>query len=219
MSQLLHNLLHVDRTLESLLKQYEQWVYLILFLVVFAETGLVVTPFLPGDSLLFAAGALAGTGKLSYPLLVILFAAAAFLGDNTNYFAGKLLGPKLLRGEQSRFLNRKHLDRTHAFFEKYGGKTIIMARFVPIVRTFTPFVAGVGAMTYPTFLIYSISATIMWVGLCVTAGYFFGSVPVVKNNFSLVVIGIVLVSLLPAVVEYLRHRKARQPAELETPST
>ena len=206
MSQLLHNLLHVDRTLESLLKQYEQWVYLILFLVVFAETGLVVTPFLPGDSLLFAAGALAGTGKLSYPLLVILFAAAAFLGDNTNYFAGKLLGPRLLRGEQSRFLNRKHLDRTHAFFEKYGGKTIIMARFVPIVRTFTPFVAGVGAMTYPTFLVYSISATIMWVGLCVTAGYFFGSVPVVKNNFSLVVIGIVLVSLLPAVVEYLLHR-------------
>src|SRR5436305_2070660 len=138
---MLHNLLHIDRTLESLLKQYEQWVYLILFLVVFAETGLVVTPILPGDSLLFAAGALAGTGKLNYGLLLLIFAVAAFAGDNTNYFAGKLLGPRILRGESSRFLNRNHLDRTHAFFEKYGVKTIIMARFVPIVRTFTPFVA------------------------------------------------------------------------------
>ncbi len=211
MSNILHNLLHVDRALESLLKQYEHWVYLILFLIVFAETGLVVTPFFPGDSLLFAAGALAGSDKLNFGLLLVIFFTAALAGDNTNYFIGKLLGPRILKRENSRWFSRKHLERTHEFFEKYGGKTIIMARFVPFVRTFTPFVAGVGAMTYVRFIAYSIAGAILWVGICVTAGYFFGSREVVRNNFTLVVLGIVFVSLLPAVFEYLIHRAKRRP--------
>src|SRR5215813_2890246 len=159
--------LHLDRHLVEMLARYDLWIYPILFAIVFAETGLVVTPFLPGDSLLFAAGTLAGSGKLNGPALALIFFSAALIGDNVNYFVGKFLGPRILRSEKSRFLNRKHLDRTHAFFEKYGGKTIIIARFVPIVRTFTPFVAGIGAMTYARFLVYSIAAGLLWVNLCV----------------------------------------------------
>jgi membrane-associated protein len=201
-------ILHLDQHLANLVEQYNTGIYLILFAIVFCETGLVVTPFLPGDSLLFAAGALAGSGRLELALVYLVFSTAALLGDNTNYFIGRYLGPRILRNENSRFLNRRHLDKTHAFFEKYGGKTIIIARFVPIVRTFTPFVAGVGAMTYLRFLLFSIAGAGLWVGGCVTLGYLFGGLAVVKKNFSLVVLAIVFISLLPAFIEYLRHRKA-----------
>jgi membrane-associated protein len=201
--------LHLDRHLGEVLQTYGTWTYLILFVIVFCETGLVVTPFLPGDSLLFAAGALAGTGALDVRLVAMTLGLAAFGGDNANYWIGRILGPRILRSERSRILNRKHLDRTHAFFERYGGKTIIMARFVPIVRTFTPFVAGIGAMTYPRFIAYSIVATVLWVGVCVGTGYFFGGLPFVRRHFSLVVLAIIFISVAPAIVEMLRSRRAR----------
>jgi len=211
--------LHLDRHLTTITAEYGTWTYLILFLIVFAETGLVVTPFLPGDSLLFAAGTLAGLGKLNVAWVAAIFACAALTGDNVNYFVGKFLGPRLLRSERSRLLNRSHLARTHAFFERHGGKTIILARFVPIVRTFTPFVAGIGAMTYPQFLAYSVVGAQLWVGVCVFAGYFFGALPIVKQNFSLVVLAIVAVSVLPAAVEVLRHRRRQAaPVPAESPS-
>jgi membrane-associated protein len=167
----------------------------------------VVTPFLPGDSLLFAAGSFAALGALDVRLLFLLLWAAAVLGDNVNYAVGRYLGPKVFHYERSRFFNPEHLRRTHGFYEKYGVKTIIIARFVPIVRTFSPFVAGVGAMRYPRFLSYDVVGGLLWVGICVFSGYFFGNLPFVKRNFSLVIVAIVLVSVLPAVVEYLRHRR------------
>lgn len=213
---LLDLFLHLDRHLGEVFQTYGTWTYAILFVIVFCETGLVVTPFLPGDSLLFAAGALAGTGALDVRLVAITLGAAAFGGDNTNYWIGRLLGTRILKSERSRILNRKHLDRTHAFFERYGGKTIIIARFVPIVRTFTPFVAGLGAMTYPRFLLYSIAATCIWMSACVGGGYFFGGLPFVQRHFSFVVLGIIFISILPALVEVIRHRlqrSARQPDE------
>lgn len=200
-------ILHLDKHLREIFENYGSLTYLFLFLIVFCETGLVVTPFLPGDSLLFAAGALAGTGALSVSVIVPLLMCAALLGDNVNYAVGKFLGPRLLRGDSSRLLNRKHLERTHAFFERHGGKTIIMARFVPIVRTFAPFVAGVGAMTYPRFLAYSVGAAALWVGVCVYAGYFFGGLPVVKSNFALAIIAVIALSVLPAFIEIVRHRR------------
>lgn len=203
--------LHLDRHLDEVFRTYGTWTYAILFLIVFCETGLVVTPFLPGDSLLFAAGALAGRGSLELQWVLLSLGTAAFFGDNTNYWIGRTLGPRLLKSENSRILNRRHLDRTHAFFERYGGKTIIIARFVPIVRTFTPFVAGVGAMTYPRFLAFSIAATLLWMLICVMGGFFFGGLPIVKKNFSLVIIAIIFISLLPAIVEYVKHRRTVQP--------
>ena len=199
-------ILHLDRHLASLIESYGLWTYLILFLIVFAETGLVVTPILPGDSLLFAAGTFAGRGSLNPLLLFAILSAAAILGDTVNYWVGKYFGEHFVRGRSRRWIKQKHLDRTHAFFEKYGGKTIILARFVPIVRTFAPFVAGIGTMTYGKFLAYNVIGGLLWVGLFVAAGYFFGSRPFVQNNFSLVVLAIVIVSLIPAVVEYLRAR-------------
>lgn len=196
------------------IQQYGTHLYIILFCIVFVETGLVVMPFLPGDSLLFAAGAFAARGVMDVKVLALLLIVAALAGDNTNYAIGRFLGPRILRNEKSRFLNRKHLDRTHAFFEKYGGKTIILARFVPIVRTFTPFVAGIGAMTYPRFLAYSIGAATLWVGLCVTLGYFFGGLAIVKKHIELVLIAIVLLSVLPMAVEFIKHRRqSAEPAE------
>lgn len=207
MTSLFDLLLHLDRHLGNLVDERRNWIYLILFAIVFAETGLVVTPFLPGDSLLFAAGTLAGGGRLSAPLLAIIFCSAALIGDNVNYFVGKFLGPRILKREDSRLLSRKQLDRTHAFFERYGGKTIIIARFVPIVRTFTPFVAGIGAMTYPRFLLFSVIAGLLWVNICVFAGYFFGGLPVIKDHFSLAVLAVVFISLIPAMVEIIRHRR------------
>ena len=198
--------LHIDQHLAEVIQRYGTSTYALLFLIVFLETGLVVTPLLPGDSLLFAAGSFAGIGALSvWPLFAIL-CVAAILGDTVNYAIGAYLGPKVFHYPKSRFFNPEHLKKTHAFYEKYGGKTIIIARFVPIVRTFAPFVAGVGQMSYRQFIGYNVVGGILWVTICVFAGYFFGNLPFVKKNFSVVVIVIVLISLLPAVIEYLKHR-------------
>jgi membrane-associated protein len=203
--------LHFDKHLIEFVSTYGVWVYGILFAIVFAETGLVVTPFLPGDSLLFAAGALAATagGGLNAWALFALLTVAAFTGNAVNYSIGRQIGPRVFTatGTNSRLLNRQYLDRAHAFFEKYGGKAIILGRFVPIVRTFVPFVAGAAQMTPGSFVFYNAVGAVAWVGLCVLAGVLFGNVPVVKNNFSLVTIGIVFVSVLPVAVEFIRHRK------------
>ena len=198
--------LHLDQHLAEVIQRYGTSTYALLFLIVFLETGLVVTPLLPGDSLLFAAGSFAGLGILRFWPLFFLLCAAAILGDTINYAIGARLGPRVFHYPKSRFFNPEHLKKTHAFYEKYGGKTIIIARFVPIVRTFAPFVAGIGAMSYARFLGYNVIGGVLWVSVCLFSGYFFGNLPVVKQNFSLVVIAIVFISLLPAVIEYLRHR-------------
>jgi len=198
--------MHLDRHLDEVFRNYGTWTYLILFVIVFCETGLVVTPFLPGDSLLFAAGALAGRGALQLQWVLLSLGLATLAGDNMNYWIGRILGPRILRSERSRLLNRRHLDRTHAFFERYGGKTIILARFVPIVRTFTPFVAGIGSMSYPRFLSYSVAAAGLWLSVCALGGYFFGGLPFVRKHFSVVVLAIILISVLPALVEIVKHR-------------
>jgi len=198
--------LHLDQHLAEVIQRYGTSTYALLFLIVFLETGLVVTPLLPGDSLLFAAGSFAGLGILRFWPLFFLLCAAAILGDTINYAIGARLGPRVFHYPKSRFFNPEHLKKTHAFYEKYGGKTIIIARFVPIVRTFAPFVAGIGAMSYARFLGYNVIGGVLWVSVCLFAGYFFGNLPLVKQNFSLVVIAIVFISLLPAVIEYLRHR-------------
>ncbi|HEY8148865.1 MAG TPA: DedA family protein [Vicinamibacteria bacterium] len=198
--------LHLDQHLAEVIQRYGTSTYALLFLIVFLETGLVVTPLLPGDSLLFAAGSFAGLGVLRLGPLFFLLCAAAILGDTVNYAIGARLGPKVFHYPKSRFFNPEHLKKTHAFYEKYGGKTIIIARFVPIVRTFAPFVAGIGEMSYARFLAYNVTGGILWVSVCLFSGYFFGNLPLVKQNFSLVVIAIVFISLLPAVIEYLRHR-------------
>jgi membrane-associated protein len=210
-NRLIDLFLHLDKHLTEVIGQYGGWTYLILFLIVFCETGLVVTPILPGDSLLFAAGALAALGSLNVFWLFVLLSIAAIAGDTINYWAGHWVGPKIFSRENVRFLNKKHLERTHAFYEKYGGKTIIIARFMPIVRTFAPFVAGIGSMTYGRFIAYNVIGGIAWVGICVFAGYFFGNLEIVKKNFSLVIIAIVLISVLPMAVEFIRHR-LRKPA-------
>jgi membrane-associated protein len=198
--------LHLDQHLAEVIQRYGPSTYALLFLIVFLETGLVVTPLLPGDSLLFAAGSFAGLGVLRLWPLFFLLCAAAILGDTVNYAIGARLGPRVFHYPKSRFFNPEHLKKTHAFYEKYGGKTIIIARFVPIVRTFAPFVAGIGAMSYARFLGYNVIGGVLWVSVCLFSGYFFGNLPLVKQNFSLVVIAIVFISLLPAVIEYLRHR-------------
>jgi len=209
LKQALDIVLHLQDHLNQLLQSYGSWFYGLLFLVIFAETGLVVTPFLPGDSLLFAIGALAASkdSGLSLATCAAIIAGAAFLGDNLNYWVGKLVGRQLVK-RFPRLIKQQHLDRTHAFFERYGGKTILMARFVPIVRTFTPFVAGMGAMDYGRFIGYSVVATLLWVGLILPAGYFFGNMPMVKKHFELVVIGIIFVSCLPMLIELWRAKRA-----------
>ncbi len=198
--------LHLDKHLAEVIRAYGAWTYALLFTVVFLETGLVVAPLLPGDSLLFAAGSFAALGALDVSLLFVLLSVAAILGDTLNYAIGHYLGPKVFHYPKSRFFNPDHLKKTHAFYEKYGGKTIIIARFVPIVRTFAPFVAGVGAMSYKHFIAYNVAGGLLWVTICLGAGYFFGNLPFVKKNFSLVILAIIVVSVMPAVVEYLRHR-------------
>ncbi len=199
--------LHLDEYLSQIVSQYGVMTYGILFLVIFLETGVVVTPFLPGDSLIFAAGALAALDSgLNIAGLFVLLVAAAILGDTANYWIGHAIGPRAFSGEV-RFLKKAYLDRTHEFFEKYGGKTIILARFVPIVRTFAPFVAGVGEMTYAHFITYNVIGGLLWVTLFTFGGYFFGNIPLVKNNFSLVVLAIILISVLPAVYEVWKARK------------
>ncbi len=206
-------LLHSDRYLVEFVQAYGDWIYGLLFAIVFAETGFVVTPFLPGDSLLFAAGALAtGTGALNPWLTMALIFTAAFTGNAVNYAIGRTLGPRVFhatdtRGWAHRLLNRQHLDRAHQFFEQHGGMAVVLARFVPIVRTFVPFVAGAASMSSPAFVFYNAVGAAGWVVLCVGAGLLFGQVPFVRNNFSLVTLGIVIVSILPMVVAYLRHRR------------
>ncbi|HEV8177781.1 MAG TPA: DedA family protein [Gemmatimonadales bacterium] len=200
--------LHLDTHLGQLISQYGTWTHLILFLIVFCETGLVITPFLPGDSLLFAAGTFAALGALDLWLVVLLLIIAAIAGDTVNYWIGAYIGPRAFRGD-IRFLRKEYLDRTHAFYEKHGGKTIILARFVPIIRTFAPFVAGVGAMSYPKFIVYNVAGAVLWVGLFVLGGYFFGNIPVVQKNFTLVILAIIAISVLPIVVEALRARRSR----------
>ena len=215
MEALIDFVLHFDRHLTEFVDLYGVWVYAFLFLIIFAETGLVVTPFLPGDSLLFAAGALAATGAFNIWVLIPLLIIAAVLGDAVNYAVGDAVGPRVFTSVDrtsfwQRALNRDHLAKAHAFFERYGGKAIILGRFVPIVRTFVPFVAGAGTMTYSTFALYNVTGGVIWVAICTLAGYAFGNVPIVRDNFTLVALGIVFVSLLPILVEFLRHRG--QPA-------
>jgi membrane-associated protein len=205
-------LLHADKKLLELVAAYGSWVYAVLFTIVFAETGFVVTPFLPGDSLLFAAGALCAAGKLSTGAVLGLLAAAAFTGNAVNYSVGRAIGPRVFSATDRsalshRLLNQQHLERAHAFFEQYGGKAVILGRFVPIVRTFVPFVAGAAQMKSGPFVFYNFVGAAAWVCLCVGAGLLFGNVPIVKDHFSLVTIGIVLVSVLPVVIEYLRSRQ------------
>jgi membrane-associated protein len=201
--------LHLDEHLATIIQTYGVWTYALLFLVIFMETGLVVTPFLPGDSLLFAAGRFASPAvgsALNIWVLWVLMCAAAIIGDTVNYWIGHFIGPRAFSGEV-RFLKKEYLDRTHAFYERYGGKTIIIARFVPIVRTFAPFVAGVGSMTYSHFFSYNVIGGILWVSLFVWGGYFFGNLPFVQENFSLVVLAIILISVLPAVYEFVKERR------------
>ncbi len=199
-------LLHLDQHIDLLIRSYGAWTYGIFFLIVFLETGLVVTPFLPGDSLLFAGGTFAALGSLDAKWLILSLSVAAIAGDTVNYWIGYTVGPKVFHKENSRFLNKKYLYRTHRFYEKYGGKTIILARFIPIIRTFAPFVAGIGTMAYRRFILYNVSGGIAWVALLVIGGYLFGNIPVVKQNFSLVIFAIIILSILPGIIEFLRHR-------------
>lgn len=201
--------MHLDRHLSTIIQSYGVWTYAILFLIIFCETGLVVLPLLPGDSLLFAAGAFAAVGAFDIYWLAILLAIAAILGDTVNYGIGHYLGPRVFSRQDVRFLNREYLDRTHNFYEKYGGKTIIIARFVPIIRTFAPFVAGVGSMTYSRFIAYNIVGGLAWIAIFVAGGYFFGNIPIVRKNFTLVIMAIILISVMPGVIEFLRHRRRR----------
>jgi membrane-associated protein len=198
--------LHLDSHLSVVIQNYGAWTYLILFLIIFCETGLVVTPFLPGDSLLFAAGTFAASGSMEVGWLFPLLSLAAIGGNAVNYWIGYRIGPKVFQKKNVRFLNKEYLDRTHRFYEKHGGKTIVIARFIPIIRTFAPFVAGVGFMTHWRFTFYNVTAGIAWVGLFLFSGYYFGKLPLVRNNFSLAIIAIILISVLPGVIEYLRHR-------------
>ena len=199
-------ILHLDVHLLELTREYGIWIYAILFLIIYCETGLVVMPFLPGDSLLFVAGALCGMGALQLELLAPLLMVAAFSGDNTNYWIGRLIGVRLLK-RTNRLIKREHLDKTHAFYEKHGGKTILFARFLPIIRTFAPFVAGIGLMRYRLFVLFSALGSFVWIGSLTVAGYFFGNIPAVKNNLTLIIVGIIIISLLPALRELIRHRR------------
>jgi membrane-associated protein len=213
-SYLIDLFLHLDKHLEAVINAYGVWTYAFMFVIIFMETGFVITPFLPGDSLLFAAGTFAAKGWLNIWILLIVCSAAAILGDTVNYWIGHFIGPKAFSGE-SRFLKKEYLDRTHAFYEKHGGKTIILARFIPIIRTFAPFVAGIGAMTYSHFITYNVIGGIAWVSIFTLGGYFIGSIPFIQHNFELVVIAIIMISVLPMVVEYLRERARSSKTEVK----
>jgi len=205
--------LHLDKHLNEIIQNFGVWTYLILFLIIFLETGLVITPFLPGDSLLFAAGSFAALGSLNVVVLFVLLSFAAILGDTVNYWIGHYIGPRAFSGN-IRFLKVEYLDRTHEFYERHGGKTIILARFIPIIRTFAPFVAGIGAMTYPKFIAYNVIGGVLWVGLFVFGGYYFGNLPVVKENFALVILAIIFISVVPGLIEFFRERaRASRKAE------
>jgi len=209
LQQLIQFVLHIDKHLFDICAQYGAWVYAILFIIIFCETGFVVTPFLPGDSLLFAVGSLAAIGALNVWSSILLLVIAAFAGDTANYWIGHFIGPKIFHKEHVRFLNKEYLERTHRFYEKHGGKTIILARFLPIIRTFAPFVAGIGSMTYPRFMLYNLSGGILWVVLFTLGGYFFGNVPFIKQNFSLVIVALIIIPGLPAAVEFIRQAVRR----------
>lgn len=212
-SQLVDFILHLDVHLNEIIQNFGIWTYLILFLIIFLETGVVITPFLPGDSLLFAAGSFAALGSLNVWVLFITLIFAAILGDTINYWIGHYIGPKAFSGN-IRFLKKEYLDRTHEFYEKHGGKTIILARFIPIIRTFAPFVAGIGAMNYSRFLVYNVVGAVIWVTLFTFGGYFFGNLPIIKENFTLAILAIIVISVLPGVVEFLRERfKSSQKIE------
>jgi membrane-associated protein len=200
--------LHLDKHLAMLVQQYGQWIYVILFVIIFSETGFVVTPFLPGDSLLFVAGALAAVGGMDIAILMVVLMAAAILGNMLNYQIGRYLGPKVFHWEQSRFFNRAALDKTHAFYEKHGGKTLVISRFLPLFRTFAPFVAGIGAMSYARFTFFNLIGGVSWVGSLTLAGYLFGNLPWIQKNLTLVILVIIAISLLPLLIGWLQHRKA-----------
>ena len=198
--------LHLDKHLQLIIEDYGVWTYLLIFLIIFCETGLVVTPFLPGDSLLFALGSFAAIGALKLPLLLTILSIAAILGNTVNYFIGCLLAPKIMSGKKIKFIKQEYIERTHRFFEKYGGKTIIITRFIPIIRTFAPFLAGVGTMSYSKFLFYNVIGGLLWVFSFVIVGYFFGNLPFVKENFSLVILVIIILSILPAIIEIVKAK-------------
>jgi len=200
-------LLHLDKYIDLLIRDYGMWTYLIFFIIVFCETGLVVTPFLPGDSLLFVAGTFAALGSLNLMWLLVILSAAAILGDTINYWIGNYIGPKVFQMQNSRVFRKEYLDRTHQFYEKYGPITIVIGRFIPIIRTFAPFLAGVGSMTYGKFLVYNVVGGILWIASFTLGGYFFGNLPFVKKNFTAVIIAIIIISVMPTVIEYVRQRR------------
>lgn len=212
LTQFIDLVLHLDTHLAALIAQYGTWIYLILFLIIFCETGLVVTPFLPGDSLLFVAGTMAAVGSMDVHGLFALLALAAFCGDNTNYWIGHYIGPRIFKRERSRLLNPAHLARTQRFYEKHGGKTIVLARFMPIVRTFAPFVAGIGRMRYASFVFYSFSGSVLWISFFVYAGYYFGNIPFVKNNLTAFILGVIVLSVMPGVIAWLKERRRSRGA-------
>ncbi|MDN3510044.1 MAG: DedA family protein [Candidatus Jettenia sp. CY-1] len=207
---LIHFVLHLDKHLYELVTTYGIWVHVLLFLIVFAETGFVATPFLPGDSLLFAAGAIAATGALHVYALIAILAVAAILGDTVNYWIGYYIGPKIFKKQKSLFFNPEYLERTYRFFEKHGGKTIVIARFIPIIRTFAPFIAGIGRMSYLRFALYNILGAVFWVPAFIYAGYFLGNIHFIKQHFSLMIIVIIVISLIPAILEYFKHRQTKK---------
>ncbi len=212
LAQFIDIILHLDKHLALLVESYGVWVYAILFAIIFMETGFVVMPFLPGDSLLFVAGAVAAAGGMDVQIVAATLVSAALCGDNVNYWIGRFLGPKVFKHEGSRWLKKENLERTHAFMEKHGPKAIIIARFVPVVRTFVPFVCGVGRLTYGRFLIFSLIGALIWVGLLVPAGYFFGNLEIVKNNLTIVILLIIFISILPGIIEFIRHKRASASA-------
>lgn len=203
-------IIHIDVHLNNLILTYGNWTYAILFLIIFCETGLVVTPFLPGDSLLFAAGTFAAAGSLDPIYLMLLLSVAAILGDTVNYWIGALIGPKIFHKDNVRFLNKEYLNRTHQFYEKHGGKTIIFARFLPIIRTFAPFVAGIGKMTYLRFFGYNVIGGIIWVAIFIITGYYFANIPAVRDNFTFVIFAIIVISFLPPVIEFFRLKRKKE---------
>ncbi len=215
-SNIFENIIHLDRHLDLVIGALGNWSYLLLFMIVFCETGLVVTPFLPGDSLLFVVGSFSAKGEFSLFWAFMILSCAAILGDSLNYSLGKIFGEKILLKAGNHFIKKEHLERTHRFYEKYGGKTIILARFVPVIRTFAPFVAGIGKMSYYKFLIYNVSGALLWVGMFVLGGYYFGNIPFIKENFLVTILAIMLISFLPAGIELWKHYKNKKiplPAE------
>ncbi|MCG6553013.1 MAG: DedA family protein [Candidatus Magnetominusculus sp. LBB02] len=204
--QFIEIVMHLDKHLGDIANSYGMWTYALLSAIIFCETGLVVTPFLPGDSLLFAAGTISAISTLKLHWLILALAMAAIIGDNVNYWIGRYIGPKVFQYENSRLLNKEHLERTRKFYDKYGGKAVVLARFAPIIRTFAPFVAGIGRMNYRRFITYSVLGSFCWVGIFLSGGYYFGNIPIVKHNFTLVIFAIIIISLLPAAIEFFRHK-------------